>query len=126
MIAPKECTVSNVHINPCPEADEGHPCRVKKGRTVSISYDLTPTFRIETLESQAYWPNGRVDLPLVGMETDGCKSTTCPIEENTTKSYQWHLDVDKKFPTRQYTVKMMMKSQEENFCCFLFTIKLTK
>lgn len=119
--------MSNVAINPCPEAAENLPCRVKKGRSVEISFDINPEFPVEALHSQAYWANGRMDLPLVGMDTDGCKSTTCPIEAGATQSYHWTLDVDKRFPTRPFNVKMKLKNtKDDNFCCFMFNIKLTK
>lgn len=88
---------------------------------------MTPEFAVDSLHSQAYWASGRMDLPLVGMENDGCKMTTCPLAAGNTQPYRWTLDVDKKFPSRQYNVKMMMKSQDEKkFCCFMFNIKLTK
>lgn len=93
---------------------------------MAIDFDVTPDFPVETLHSQAYWANGLMDLPLVGMDTDGCHATSCPIQPGTTNAYHWTLDVDKKFPTRQFNVKMKLKNQEENFCCFLFKIKLTK
>lgn len=113
-------------ITPCPEAAENLPCRVKKGRSVSIDFDFTPEFAMDTIHSQAYWAKGDVDLPLIGMENDGCKSTTCPVAERATQSYHWTFDVDKKFPTRQFNVKMKMKNQQEDFCCFIFSIRLTK
>lgn len=93
---------------------------------MSITYDIKPEFQVDTLFSQAYWAKGSMDLPLLGMETDGCKSTNCPIAPGTTQSYQWDLDVDKKFPTRPFTVKMKMENQKQDFCCFLFNIKLVK
>lgn len=124
--AEQQCTISNVEVTPCPEAAEDKPCRVKKGRSVSIAFDMQPSFSGESLESQAYWATGRTDLPLIGMDTDGCKATTCPIVAGTTQRYQWSLDVDKKFPSRQFNVKMKVKTPEENFCCFMFNIKLTK
>ena len=121
-----QCTVSNVAITPCPEAAEGQPCRVKKGRNVAIDFDITTEFPAETLHSQAYWAKGSVDLPLIPMENDGCKSTQCPIAIGATHSYHWSLDVDKKYPARPFPVKMKLTNEDGNFCCFQFNIKLTK
>lgn len=120
---------------------------------MAISFDVTPEFAVTKWHSQAYWAkNPRTDLPLIGMDTDGCKSTTCPVESGATQSYQWTFDVDKKFPAQTFNVKMKLTSQEKdaqdkvgqemggqdmvgqdkivkddnNFCCFIFVIKLTK
>lgn len=126
-LAAVQCTISNVNINPCAEAAEDFPCKVKRGRSVSLEFDLAPEFPVGSLHSQAYWAQGSLDLPLQNMDTDGCKNTACPIQERTTAQYKWTLNVEKKFPVRGYDVKLKLTSQDpNNFCCFIFKIKLTK
>lgn len=35
------CTIHEVRVNPCREAEERKPCTLKKGRNASISFDYT-------------------------------------------------------------------------------------
>ena len=39
--APINCTVHEVRVDPCKEAEEGKPCRLKRGHHASISFDYT-------------------------------------------------------------------------------------
>lgn len=35
------CTIHEVRVDPCREAEERKPCVLKRGRTASISFDYT-------------------------------------------------------------------------------------
>ncbi|XP_055693991.1 MD-2-related lipid-recognition protein-like [Lutzomyia longipalpis] len=120
------CTIHAVRINPCPEAANDLPCKIKRGRSASIEFDYSSEFRATELDSRVYWSNEGVDLPLIGVDTNGCNIVTCPIEANINNTYTWTLNVSKKFPIRQFDIKMKIKNEDENFCCFLTKIRLTK
>uniref|UniRef100_A0A1B0CJX2 MD-2-related lipid-recognition domain-containing protein n=1 Tax=Lutzomyia longipalpis TaxID=7200 RepID=A0A1B0CJX2_LUTLO len=109
------CTIHAVRINPCPEAAKDLPCKIKRGRSASIEFDYSSEFRATELDSRVYWSNEGVDLPLIGVDTNGCNIVTCPIEANINNTYTWTLNVSKKFPIRQFDIKMKIKNEDENF-----------
>jgi len=37
-----QCTIHEVRVDPCREAEERKPCSLKKGQDASISFDYTP------------------------------------------------------------------------------------
>lgn len=36
------CSINEVRIQPCPEADENKPCKLKRGKSAIIEFDYTP------------------------------------------------------------------------------------
>jgi hypothetical protein len=38
------------------------------------------------------------DLPFVGMNSDACTFTTCPIQADSRQTYEYQLSISKKFP----------------------------
>lgn len=38
----EHCKIHEVKINPCPEASNNEPCRIKRGRTASMEFEFTP------------------------------------------------------------------------------------
>lgn len=82
-------------------------------------------FSSDSLHSRAYWDNGLVDLPLLDMETDGCKTTTCPIVEGNRQTYSYDLKLSRAFPTGVYLVKWRLTGEnDDDQCCFKFKIQL--
>ncbi|XP_015114239.1 MD-2-related lipid-recognition protein [Diachasma alloeum] len=120
------CTVHELRINPCAEAAEGKPCRVKRGTDASIEFDYTTNFAADTLQGRAYWANKLMDVPFLGMETNACLSTPCPLKADTKQTYKMALHVDTKYPARSFDVKWKLWNQQEQECCIVFQIKLTK
>uniref|UniRef100_A0A1L8DQG5 Putative niemann-pick type c2 n=1 Tax=Nyssomyia neivai TaxID=330878 RepID=A0A1L8DQG5_9DIPT len=120
------CQIHAVRINPCPESSSDLPCKIKRGRSASIEFDYSTDFRATELDSRVYWNNEGVDLPLIGVDTNGCNIVSCPIEAHVNNTYTWTLNVSKKFPIRTFDIKMKVKNEDENFCCFLTKIRLTK
>ncbi|XP_011303913.1 MD-2-related lipid-recognition protein-like [Fopius arisanus] len=92
------CTVHELRINPCPEAAEEKPCRVKRGTNASIEFDYTTNFAADTLEGRAYWANQLIDLPFLGMSTNACASTPCPLKPDTKQTYKMTLEISEKYP----------------------------
>ncbi|GAB1863959.1 Md-2-related lipid-recognition [Camponotus japonicus] len=120
------CTVHEVRVNPCREAEERKPCTLKRGRNASISFDYTTQFGGDELKSRAYWASEIVDLPFLGMPIEACPCTTCPAIPNQKQTYTVVLPISKKFPARTYDLKWKLWNSQEQECCFMFQIKLMK
>ncbi|CAL1680752.1 unnamed protein product [Lasius platythorax] len=120
------CTIHEVRVIPCREAEERKPCSLKKGRNASISFDFTAEFNGDLIYSRAYWASEIVDLPFLGMPLDACLSTVCPVMPNQKQTYSVMLPISKKFPARTYDLKWKLWNEQEQECCFMFPIKLVK
>ncbi|XP_069671479.1 MD-2-related lipid-recognition protein-like [Periplaneta americana] len=122
------CTVHEVRISPCAEAAENKPCKIKRGRSASIQFDFTPTVAVDAPTGRAFWTNQVGDLPFVGMDTNACNFTTCPLAAGTRQTYDYQLSISKKFPVRAYDVKWRLWNEQTDVleCCFIAKIKLTK
>lgn len=56
-------------------------------------------FSADELTATAYWKSSLRDLPLAGMDTNACNFMTCPVEKNVKTTYNFNLEISKKFPT---------------------------
>ncbi|XP_055384636.1 MD-2-related lipid-recognition protein-like [Condylostylus longicornis] len=119
------CTVSNVKINPCPEAASNKPCVIKRGKTADIEFDFIPKNDADSLVGQVYWAT-EADLPLTGMDTDACKHTACPVVKGTKQTYKYSLQIAKKFPINTYDIKWRLTSGNKVDCCFITAIELKR
>lgn len=59
---------------------------------------LLPAVGSETLTGKVYWVNQMGDLPFVGMNSDACTFTTCPIQPDRRQTYEYQLSISKRFP----------------------------
>ncbi|XP_025990495.1 MD-2-related lipid-recognition protein [Solenopsis invicta] len=121
----EECTIHEVRVDPCREADERKPCTLKRGHNASISFDYTPQFS-GSLSSRVYWASEIVDLPFLGMPLDACPSTVCPAAPGQRQSFITTIPMSKKFPARTYDLKWKLWNEQNQMCCFMFPIKLVK
>ncbi|XP_034249668.1 MD-2-related lipid-recognition protein-like [Thrips palmi] len=121
----RNCTINAVSVTPCPEAAEGKPCKIKRGNSVSLAVDFTPLYADQELTGRAYWANQLVDLPLLGMDTNACNYTSCPIKANQKQTYDYKLEISNFFPVRAYDVKWKLWNDNTE-CCFLIGIKLLR
>ncbi|XP_012218559.1 MD-2-related lipid-recognition protein [Linepithema humile] len=122
---PSNCTIHEVRVDPCREAEEKKPCFLRRGRNASISFDYTTDFS-GNLNSRAYWASEIMDLPFLGMPLDACPATTCPATPGQRQTYQIYLPISKKFPARTYDLKWKLWNEQGQECCFMFPIKLLK
>lgn len=53
---------------------------------------------VDNVTGKVYWVNQAGDFPFLGMNTDGCTFTTCPIVAGNRQSYVYQLHISKKFP----------------------------
>jgi len=58
----------------------------------------------EKLTSRAYWANALIDMPLLGMDTNACNYTTCPVEANKPYTYTFGLNIADFFPIVSITI----------------------
>lgn len=59
---------------------------------------LFPGVNVDSVTGKVYWVSQAGDFPFVGMNTDGCSFTTCPIVAGNRQSYVYQLNISKKFP----------------------------
>ena len=121
----RNCTVTALRVTPCPESAEDKPCKIKRGNSVQLSVDFTPTHADTELSGRAYWSNQLVDLPLLGMDTNACNYTSCPLKANEKQTYTYNLEISNFFPVRAYDVKWKLWNDETE-CCFIVPIKLIR
>jgi len=116
------CEVNDIRITPCKGFAKSGFCRFKLNTVAHLEVDFTPKFESPTVHSQMYW-NGFIELPLVGMDTDGCKTTNCPTKSGEKQTYTYDLMIQ--YPSGIYEVKHLItgNNTENQKCCFLFKIK---
>lgn len=66
--------------------------------TVSIQFGWNAEWSASKLHAQVFSVTDDGDLPMPGMDTDGCKHSTCPVQASTRQSYTYVLGLPKKFP----------------------------
>ncbi|XP_076167612.1 MD-2-related lipid-recognition protein [Ptiloglossa arizonensis] len=123
---PLNCTIHEVNLDPCKEAAEGKPCKIKKGITGNITFQYTPNFSADTLQGRVYWATQATDIPFLGMDSDACLSTPCPVLADQKSTYHAEIHILKKYPVRTFDLKWKIWNEQEQECCFMFQIKITK
>ncbi|KAF6205702.1 hypothetical protein GE061_019875 [Apolygus lucorum] len=123
------CDISNLQINPCPEAASNEPCKIKRGSSATLTYNFTPRWApgAGAIKTRAYWA-AVVDLPFLGMDSDACKFTTCPIVKDQQNFYNFTLFIEKKYPAQKYDIKFRIwedEAEPKKECCVVFQLKLT-
>ncbi|XP_055594921.1 MD-2-related lipid-recognition protein-like [Uranotaenia lowii] len=119
-----KCQVHQVRIDPCPESASNKPCTMLKGTNATIAFDYTPEFDAQVATAKAFWTQTAMDLPFAGMDSEGCKYTSCPLQSGTKQSYSYDLPIQKKYPTRVYDVKWILENEAEEMCCFIIQISV--
>ncbi|XP_060823354.1 MD-2-related lipid-recognition protein-like [Bombus pascuorum] len=120
------CTIDEVYIDPCKESAEGKPCKLKRGVVGNMTFHYTPSFSSEKIQGRIFWASQVMDIPFLGMSPDACLSTSCPIEAGQKNTYHVEVPILKKYPVRTYDLKWKIWNEEEQECCFMFQIKITK
>lgn len=69
-----------------------------------------------------------MDLPLLGMDYDACKYTTCPVAVGKQQKYKYDLLIAKSFPAATYDVKykLINDDNDKEQCCILIKIKIVR
>uniref|UniRef100_A0A224XYZ6 Putative niemann-pick type c2 n=1 Tax=Panstrongylus lignarius TaxID=156445 RepID=A0A224XYZ6_9HEMI len=124
----ESCRVYDAEVDPCPDGSTGEPCKLKRGKPASIFFKYNPTWTTEgVLKTRAYWVSV-VDIPFAGIDSDGCKVTTCPPVQNAENYYNFTLDIAKSYPPNRYDVKFKLwddvAEKKKKNCCMVFKIKI--
>lgn len=90
------CDVHELRVNGCRRIVKG-VCQLRRGSTPEISFDYTPAFEASSLHGQVYWVSPGGDLPFLGMETNACLHTTCPLQSGVKQSYAYNLETSRKY-----------------------------
>ncbi|XP_050538571.1 MD-2-related lipid-recognition protein-like [Daktulosphaira vitifoliae] len=122
------CVVTNVHIEPCPEALDDNPCEISLGNNATITFNYQPHFKTQAPKSRLYGVKV-IDFPFLDMDSNGCLYTSCPLEVNVTKQYKFEFHASEIFPRGDHLTKMRIwddseKAKFEDQCCILFDVKL--
>jgi len=89
------------------------PCIMLKGDNVSITIDFTPSKSYASLTAGAYWTTAVVDLPMPGMDINGCNYVEqCPIEAGQRITYSQTINIRPEYPTGVYTIKYRLYQME--------------
>ncbi|XP_014239990.1 mite group 2 allergen Tyr p 2-like [Cimex lectularius] len=123
----EQCEISDVHIDPCAEAEKNEPCKLKLGKSAGISFKYKANWDQgeNDLKTRAYWASV-LDIPFLGMKTDGCSMTSCPVKKDQLGQYNFTLDISDKFLPKRYNVKFKLweDNVEDHACCLLVKLKL--
>ncbi|XP_008470682.1 MD-2-related lipid-recognition protein [Diaphorina citri] len=84
-------------------------------------------FNTTKLIGQAHKAGLLQDLPLVGMDTDACKFTKCPVVAGVQQTYSYPMEIKAEYPEGAYTVKWKLWNENDPIvqsCCLKFNIVL--
>ncbi|KAL5235008.1 hypothetical protein ACI65C_002418 [Semiaphis heraclei] len=123
------CKVTDVFIDPCPEALEEKPCELPQTVNASITFKYKPKFGSASPRTRLYAETVFLDLPFLDMDTNACLYTNCPIMKDTEQNWLYKLFVSKNYPKARYTVKLKFwddgpTALETDQCCFRFNITI--
>lgn len=90
------CAVHEVRVDGCRSVRNG-VCKVRRGSTPVISFDYTPQFDATSVHGQVYWISPEGDLPFVGMLTDACQHTSCPLASGVRQTYAYNFETSRKY-----------------------------
>ncbi|KAH8362808.1 hypothetical protein KR084_001177 [Drosophila pseudotakahashii] len=122
------CTIQQVRVTPCPEALSNAACHIRRRHNSQMSFDFTPNFDADTLEASLGWAKSEtVELPLLTMDREACKYTTCPARSGVTQTYTTDVPIEAKFPLSPYTIRWALKDPVSGKrCCFTIDIKVVR
>ncbi|XP_050423188.1 MD-2-related lipid-recognition protein-like [Adelges cooleyi] len=123
------CKITKVNIDPCPEALENRPCEVPLGITASITLNYIPDFNSTVPKTRLYSVKSILDIPFLGMDTNACLYTACPVRSGVPSRYTFQLHVSTLYPRNSYLVKLRLwdddsRASEDDECCMTFDLAL--
>ncbi|KAI8046487.1 hypothetical protein M5D96_002697 [Drosophila gunungcola] len=122
------CTIQQVMVTPCPEAEFNAACLVRRRHRFTMSFTFTPHFDADQLDASLGWAKSEtVELPLLTMDREACKYTSCPVRSGVTHNYTNNMPVDSKSPLSPYTIRWALKDPvSQKRCCFTIDIKVVR
>ncbi|XP_076658720.1 MD-2-related lipid-recognition protein [Halictus rubicundus] len=123
---PINCTVDEVYIEPCREAAESKACKVRRGTNTNMTIHYTPNFSSDVMTGRIFWASQLTDIPFLGMDPNACLLTSCPVKAGERNTFYTEIPILKKYPVRMYDLKWRIWNEQNQECCFMFQIKITK
>jgi len=120
--------VSEISVDPCPEAEDGLPCVLYKGSNATVTIKFTPSTTPARLKSSIAWVKDNSDLAFRGMRPDACLYMGCPVRANEENTFSAMLSLGSTLPSGLYPLKVKLqelRGRKRVFACQLFRIQLT-
>ncbi|XP_050423191.1 MD-2-related lipid-recognition protein-like isoform X2 [Adelges cooleyi] len=125
-----KCTISNLNIDPCPQALEDKPCEIPVGSNATIFFNYITEFSSMAPKSQIYAVMGFIDVAFPGMDSDACLyMEECPLQKSVEGFYYYNILTQSSYPKDSYTTKLKIwngdkHASKKDECCFKFNMKL--
>ncbi|CAI6373276.1 unnamed protein product [Macrosiphum euphorbiae] len=122
-----DCEVYDMFIDPCPEAQYNRACAWPENSNTSVAFIYKPEFGAHFPRTQLYAETFLTDFPFLGINTNACLYTSCPVVKDTQQYWLFDLFVPpKKYVKTHYTIKFMLWDIFNNHqqCCFTFDVKI--
>jgi len=123
--------VTEVTVTPCDDAtgEPTSPCRLQRGAnsTAEISVTFTPRQKHKKMKASIVWASGAVELPMRGMQSNGCRSLTtgrCPTTPSLTHVWKASIPLLPSFPANDYPLKLKIMDGTKYIVCQQISIKL--
>ncbi|XP_030573583.1 MD-2-related lipid-recognition protein-like [Drosophila novamexicana] len=122
------CTIDQVRVEPCVQAERNAACHIRRRHPSKISFEFTPKFDADRLEASLGWVKSETEeLPLVTLDREACKATTCPVRAGVQQTYTLTAPVEAKFPLSAYTIRWALTDPvTSKRCCFTHDIKVVR
>ncbi|KAK4325702.1 hypothetical protein Pmani_003646 [Petrolisthes manimaculis] len=103
------------------EGCEAPPCLLYRGTTMNIGFQFISSATTDTLTIDATANIGGVEVPWVGIDTNGCLSTTCPISAGSSVDWNMPVEILAEYPaiTTVVTFKLVDSSGASQTCALL-------
>ncbi|XP_017893561.1 MD-2-related lipid-recognition protein-like [Ceratina calcarata] len=119
------CTIHEVYVDPCEDAASGKPCNFKRGISANMTFHYTPSFSSESIQGGIYWTIDSIDIPILSVRSNPCSLTTCPLEAGQKNIYHLETTV-RRYPLREYDLKWRIWNDQQEECCFIYQITITR
>ncbi|XP_050541837.1 MD-2-related lipid-recognition protein-like [Daktulosphaira vitifoliae] len=123
-----KCTISNVNVDPCPQALKGEHCEFVRGTNVTFSANYITSFGTVKPITKVYIEVGGVEITDPSLPTDACLFTSCPIQNGKQNSYKRTILVSPKYPSGNHNFKIKIYDGTKKFkrdeCCVQSNVKI--
>merc|ERR1712176_1739958 len=106
---------------------KGPPCMVKRGDTVHLDVKWANP-GVANMTQSTVWVTSFMDLPWVGMDTQGCPFVDwgkgCGNMQSRESDFYFPIKIEAFYPPGRYPLKWKFWEENKELACFLFNIKI--
>jgi len=123
-----DCTIDEVRVNPCPQAEQNAACHIRRSKQSKMSFDFTPNFDADSLDATLVWVKSETELlPLITMDREACKATSCPVKKGQQQTYNLDVPIPPRTPLSPYVIRWALQDPVSGKrCCFNLDIKVVR